>query len=164
MDILKTITEQLPGVISEATFEGANIVVYTGNEKFFNEGDIQIKKIVDQLKKRIELRGDQKILKSEEEAEKIIRATVPEEAEITNIIFDVQRSVVIIEAKKPGLVIGKQGSILNQIRKDSLWNPQVQRSAAIQSKITENIRSVLYANNNYRRRFLNSVGKKIYQH
>jgi len=163
MDILKTITEQLPGVISEATFEGANIVVYTDNERFFNEGDIQIKKIVDQLKKRIELRGDQKILKSEEEAEKIIRATVPEEAEITNIIFDVQRSVVIIEAKKPGLVIGKQGSILNQIRKDSLWNPQVQRSAAIQSKITENIRSVLYANNNYRRRFLNSVGKKIYQ-
>jgi len=163
MDILKTITEQLPGVISEATFEGANIVVYTDNAKFFNEGDIQIKKIVDQLKKRIELRGDQKILKSEEEAEKIIRATVPEEAEITNIIFDVQRSVVIIEAKKPGLVIGKQGSILNQIRKDSLWNPQVQRSAAIQSKITENIRSVLYANNNYRRRFLNSVGKKIYQ-
>src|SRR3989338_9046402 len=163
MDILKTVTDRLEKKIREASFEGANIVLYTDNEKFFKDGEAEIKKIVNDIKKRIELRADEKLLLSKEDAEKEIRKIVPEEAEITNIIFDVQRSVVIIEAKKPGLVIGKQGSILNQIRKDSLWNPQVQRSAAIQSKITENIRSVLYANNNYRRRFLNSVGKKIYQ-
>ena len=68
----------------------------------------------------------------------------------------------MIEAKKPGMVIGKQGSILNEIKKTTLWTPQVQRSPAIKSQITENIREVLYANNNYRRKFLNSIGKKIY--
>ncbi len=162
MDILKNVKDQISEEINEATFEGANIVLYTENEIFFKEGEVKIKKVVDQIKKRIELRADQKILLPQEKAEKEIKKIVPQDAEITNIIFDVHRSIVIIEAKKPGLVIGKQGSILDDIKKQTLWTPQVQRSPAIKSQITENIREVLYANNNYRRRFLNSIGKKIY--
>jgi len=163
MDILKNITDQLGGKVSEANFEGANIVVYTKDENFFREGESKIKSIVEQIKKRIELRADQKILPDKETTEAEIRRIVPQDAEITEIIFDVQRSIVVIEAKKPGLVIGKQGSILDEIRQKTLWTPQVQRSPAIKSKITDNIREVLYANNNYRRKFLNSVGEKIYK-
>lgn len=161
-DILKQITEQLGGNITEANFEGANIVLYTSNQGFFKEGEKRVKEIVDQIKKRIELRADKKILQEQEEARKKIFEIVPEEAEVTNVLFDQQRSVVVIEAKKPGLVIGKQGSILFEIRQETLWTPQVQRSPAIKSQITENIREVLYANNNYRKKFLNSVGEKIY--
>jgi len=163
MEILKSIKERLHGNVSDATFEGANIVLYTTNENFFKEDDGKIREIVDEIKKRIELRADQKILSDKEEAEKEIKRIVPEEAEITNILFDNHRSIVIIEAKKPGMVIGKQGSILEEIRKTTLWTPQIQRSPAIKSKITENVREVLYANNNYRRKFLNSIGKKIYE-
>ena len=162
MDILKSIIEELPGYITEASFEGANIVLYTDNAIFFREGESKIKSIVNRIKKRIELRSDQKILLDQAKVEKKIREIVPEEAELTNIIFDFHRSIVIIEAKKPGLVIGKQGSILDEIKKETLWTPQIQRSPAIKSQITENIREVLYANNNYRRKFLNDVGKKIY--
>ena len=142
-DILKNITEKLNGEIIEANFEGANIVLYTNNEKFFREGEPKIKEIVEQIKKRVELRADKKILPEKEIVEKKIREIIPEEAELTNIIFDQQRSIVIIEAKKPGLVIGKQGSILDEIRNSTLWTPQVQRSPAIKSQITENIREVL---------------------
>ncbi|HTY43862.1 MAG TPA: beta-CASP ribonuclease aCPSF1 [Patescibacteria group bacterium] len=163
MDILKQITEQLNNRVKEANFEGANIVLYTDNQNLLNEGEGKIKELVEQVKKRIELRADQSILMKEEQAEKEIRAIVPPEAEITNIIFDVQRSIVVIEAKKPGMVIGKMGSILDEVKKKILWTPQVQRSPAIKSQITENIREVLYANNNYRRKFLNSIGKKIYE-
>lgn len=163
MDILKNIVDKLKGKVTEAGFEGANIVLYTDNEKFFKEGEGEIKAIVNEIKKRIELRADQKILLDEEKAEAEIRKIVPEEAEITNVIFDFHRSVIIIEAKKPGLVIGKQGSILNEIKKSTLWVPQIQRSPSIKSQIIENVRGVLYANNNYRRRFLNAVGKKIYK-
>ena len=164
MDILKSITSELPnGYITEANFEGANIVLYTDNEKFFREGESQIKILVNQFKKRIELRADTKILLKQEKVEEKIKEIVPSEAEITNIIFDIYRSIVIIEAKKPGLVIGKQGSILDEIKRDCLWTPQIQRAPIIKSKITENIREVLYDNNNYRRKFLNNVGKKIYQ-
>ncbi len=163
MDILKSIIEKLHEDITEASFEGANIVLYTNNERFFKEGEGKIKEIVEQIKKRIELRADQKILPDQERAEAEIKKIVPGEAEITNVIFDAHRSIVVIEAKKPGMVIGKQGSILEEIRRTTLWTPQIQRSPAIKSKITENIREVLYANNNYRRRFLNSIGKKIYK-
>ena len=162
MDILKNITEKLEGQITEAGFEGANIVLYTKNEKFFREGEGKIKEIVNEIKKRIELRADKELLLDSEKTEKEVRQIVPEEAEITNIIFDNHRSILIIEAKKPGMVIGKQGSTLEEIKKKTLWTPQVQRAAAIKSQIVENIREVLYANNNYRRRFLNSIGKKIY--
>jgi KH/beta-lactamase-domain protein len=163
MEILERIKEKLHGKVKEANFEGANIVLYTDNENFFKDGESDIKKIVDEIKKRIELRADQKILPTKEITEKKIRSIIPEDAEITDIIFDVQRSIVVIEAKKPGLVIGKQGSILDDIRRETLWVPQVQRSPAIKSKITESIREVLYDNNNYRRKFLNEIGEKIYK-
>jgi len=163
MDILKQIKERLHGKVSDASFEGANVVLYTDNEKFFKEGSGEIREIVNEIKKRIELRSDQKILMNEEETEKKIREIIPAEAEITGIYFDSHRSVLTIEAKKPGLVIGKQGSIIDQIKNETLWTPQVQRAASIKSKITENIREVLYANNNYRRKFLDKIGKKIYE-
>lgn len=162
-DILKSIKEELPGVVNDAAFEGANIVLYTQDREFFRTGESKIKEVVDKIKKRIELRADKNILASKEDTEKTIKELVPEEAEISNIIFDIQRSTVIIEAKKPGLVIGKQGSILSDVRKSTFWLPSVRRSPAIPSKITEKIRSVLYANNTYRRKFLNDIGKKIYE-
>lgn len=163
MDILKNIKERLHGDVSEASFEGANIVLYTSNENFFKTGGSKIREIVNEIKKRIELRASSKIIMDKDQVEKEIKKIVPAEAEITNIHYDVHRSVVIIEAKKPGMVIGKQGSILEEIRKATFWTPQVQRSPAIKSKITENIREVLYANNNYRRKFLNAIGEKIYK-
>jgi len=163
MDILKTIISKLGNQVKDASFEGANIVLYTDNERFFKEGEGKIKEIVNEIKKRIELRADQKILMDQDQVEKEIKQIVPEEAEITNTIFDFHRSIVIIEAKKPGLVIGKQGSIVEEIRHKTLWTPQIQRSASIKSKITDSVREVLYANNNYRRKFLNQIGQKIYK-
>jgi hypothetical protein len=163
-DILKSILSELPEKkISSANFEGANIVLYTSDRNFFIEGKSKIREIVNKIKKRIELRVDKDYLLANEETEKIIRETVPPEAEITNIIFENYRGVVVIEAKKPGLVIGKMGSILQEIEKKTFWAPQVQRSPAIPSKITEDIRSVLYQNNVFRRKFLDNIGKKIYK-
>ncbi len=163
MEILNNIKEKLHGKVKEANFEGANIVLYTDNENFFREGEPKIKEIVDEIKKRIELRADTKILPDETTTEKQIRDIVPKDAEIEEVLFEKHRSIVVIQAKKPGLVIGKGGSILEEIRLKTFWTPQVQRSSAIKSKITENIREVLYANNNYRRKFLNEIGEKIYK-
>jgi uncharacterized protein len=162
-DILKDIQKDLQGFIDSANFEGANIVIYTNDIEFFRDNQGKIRELVNKYKKRIELRADSKLLKTQEETEEIINEIVPKDAGLTEILFDPQRSIVVIEAKRPGLVIGKDGLILKKIKDKCLWNPQVQRSPAIKSKITESIRAVLYANNNTRKRFLNSVGKKIYK-
>ncbi len=163
-DILKDIEKELPnGVVGSSNFEGANIVLYTNSPNFFLEGESKIKEVVNQFKKRVELRAESNLLEPPEKTEQIIKELIPKEAEITNILFDSQRSIVVIESKKPGMVIGREGSLLREIKQKTFWSPNVQRSPAIESKITENIRAVLYENNNYRKKFLNEVGKKIYQ-
>jgi KH/beta-lactamase-domain protein len=163
-DILKTIENQLPrGVVSSTIYEGANIVVYTSDSAFFKNGEVAIKEAVNVVKKRIELRADKELLMSQDKADKKIREIIPVEAELTQIIFDPQRSILIIETKRPGLAIGKAGSLLREIRQETMWTPQVQRSAAIKSKITDKIREVLYQDNSYRKKFLNSIGERIYK-
>ncbi|MCK5449390.1 beta-CASP ribonuclease aCPSF1 [Candidatus Pacearchaeota archaeon] len=163
-DILKTIESELPrGVVSSTIFEGANIIVYTTDSAFFKNGDAAIKDVVNTIKKRIELRADKSLLLSQDETEKKVREIIPKESELTQIIFDPQRSTLILETKRPGLAIGKGGFLLKEIKHATMWTPQVQRSAAIQSKITDKIREVLYQDNSYRKKFLNNIGEKIYQ-
>ena len=91
------------------------------DKEFFLNNRGLIKKAVDDVKKRIELRPDPEITLNEKKAEKIIRSLIPEDAKVTTILFDSQRSQVVIEAEKPGLSIGKQGSILHDIRRETLW-------------------------------------------
>lgn len=162
-DIIKEIIKLLPeDAVSEADFEGANIVLYTKDKDFFlNPGD-SIKKVVDAFKKRIELRPDPSMTMELEKAEKEIRKILPEEAGIAEVIFDPQRSIVIIEADKPGLAIGKQGALLQEIRQKTLWVPVIRRTAAIRSVLIENIRKVLYQHSDYRKKFLDKVGHRIY--
>ena len=162
-DIIKEILKSLPAdKISEANFEGANIVLYTKDRDFFLNNNGIIKQVVDTIKKRVELRPDPSITMDMEEAEKEIRAIIPEEAGVDQVIFDPQRSRVIIEADKPGLAIGKQGSLLRDIRTKTFWVPLINRKPAIRSKLIENIRAVLYQNSDYRRKFLDKVGHRIY--
>jgi len=162
-DILKEILSQLPeNKISSAIFEGANIVLYTKDKGFFLNNNGTIKKVVDNIKKRVELRPDPSLCVEQEKAEKEIKKIIPKEGEVGNIIFDPQRSIVIIEAEKPGLVIGKQGELLQKIKETVLWVPVIKRRPVIRSELIENIRSVLYLNNDYRKKFLDKIGHRIY--
>ncbi len=161
--IIKEILSQLPEEkISDACFEGANIVLYTKDKDFFLDNNGLIRKIVNNIKKRVELRPDPAITLDIEDAEKLIKNVIPEEAGVDKVIFDPQRSRVIIEAEKPGLAIGKQGDILREIRKKTLWVPLIRRKPAIRSQLIENIRAVLYKNSDYRRKFLDKIGHRIY--
>lgn len=162
-DIIKEILKNLPSdKISEANFEGANIVLYTKDKEFFLSNNGLIKKIVDDIKKRVELRPDPSITMDMEKAEEEIRKIIPQEAGVDQVIFDPQRSRVIIEAEKPGLAIGKQGALLRDIRSNTFWVPLINRKPAIRSKLIETIRAVLYQHSDYRRKFLDKVGHRIY--
>lgn len=164
VDILQEVLKYLPdsAKIAQAAFEGANIVLYTKNKEFFINNEGVIKQIVDNIKKRIELRCDPSIIMEESKAEEAIRKIIPEDAKADLITFDPQRSRVIIEAEKPGIAIGKSGEVLKEIKKATCWTPSIRRTPAIRSKIIENIRKVLYENNDYRKKFLDSVGRRIY--
>ena len=162
-EIIKEILKLLPSdKISDAYFEAANVVLYTKDKSFFLNNDGAIRKCVEEFKKRIELRPDPHICEKKEIAEQEIKKILPPEAGIGGVIFDDQRSIVIIEAEKPGLAIGKQGCLLKEIREKTFWVPYVRRTPAIKSAIVENIRAVLYQNSEYRKKFLDKVGHRIY--
>lgn len=148
--------------ITDIEFEGANIVLYTKNKEFFLEPNGLIKDIVDHIKKRVELRVDPSVPLTVEKAEKKIRELISSEAGNLNVIFDPQRSQVVIEAEKPGVAIGKAGEILKEIKKTTYWVPIVRRIPSIRSRLIENIRQVLFENDDYRKKFLNKVGERIY--
>lgn len=148
--------------ISDAGFEGANIVLYTKDKEYFFDNEGSIKRVVDAIKKRVELRPDPDITMDQEKAEDAIKKILPEEAGVDKILFDPRRSIVTIEAEKPGLAIGKQGELLRQVREKTLWVPIIKRKPAIRSKLIENIRGVLYLESDYRRKFLDKTGHRIY--
>ena len=162
-DIIKEILKDMPhGKISDAVFEGANIVLYTKDEDFFLDDKGIVKEVVNKIKKRIELRPDPSVTLDMEKSEEIIRKLIPEDAIISQLIFDPQRSLVNIEVEKPGVAIGKQGELLKDIKKKTHWVPIIKRTPPIRSLLIENIRSVLYKNSEYRRKFLNKTGERIY--
>ncbi len=162
-DILKEIIKILPkDKISDATFEGANIVLYTKDKDYFFDNEGSIKNAVKEFRKRIELRPDPALCLEMEKAKEVIKGLIPEEAGIQEFIFDAPRSQVIIHADKPGLVIGKQGEILKDIRNKTFWVPHIQRLPPIRSKLIESIRSILYENADDRKKFLDRTGHRIY--
>ena len=162
-DIIKEILKILPEEkISAAAFEGANIVLYTKDKELFLNNRGLVKKAVDEVKKRIELRADPSVTLDQEKTEEIIREVIPEVSKVSNVLFDAHRSQVVIEAEKPGLAIGKQGSILHDVRKKTLWVPVIRRTPALRSKLIENIRAVLYQYSDYRRKFLDRIGRRVY--
>ncbi len=161
--IIKEILKHLPeGAISNAIYEGANIVLYTKDKNFLVEGIDEIKKVVDIFKKRIELRADPSILMPPERAKKKILEIIPSEANVGEINFDPERSIVIIEAEKPGVAIGKQGSVLKEIKKKTFWTAQIKRKPPIRSEIIENIEAVIYESGDEIKKFLHKVGERIY--
>ncbi|MEA3229374.1 MAG: beta-CASP ribonuclease aCPSF1 [archaeon] len=160
---LEEIKGRLPpsSMITKIFFEGPDIVIYTKSKNFFIEGSEVIRNLVQLLRKRIEIRSDSIICEKEDVAAAIIRKIAPKEAEVGKILFEPEFSRVIIYAKKPGLIIGKQGATLKQIKQDTCWSPVIRRIPLISSKIVDKAREIVHAESKYRQRFLNRIGEQI---
>ncbi|MBR9700631.1 beta-CASP ribonuclease aCPSF1 [Candidatus Woesearchaeota archaeon] len=162
-EILKEIMKHVPeDSISDVAFEAANIVLYTTDKTFLADDKGQVRNAVNAIKKRIELRPDPSICVDQETAEKMIHDILGEDAGIDHITFDPQRSIVYIELEKPGVAISNRGELLRKMRLEIFWIPIIKRKPPIKSQLIENIRSVLYENSDYRRKFLHKTGQRIY--
>lgn len=149
--------------ISKIEFEGPFVVLYSLKpEALIEDGNI-VRELARKLQKRIVIRSDSKVRKEQDEAIAIINQIVPEDAQITTIHFDETLGEVIIEAKKPGLVIGKNGANLHEISKLTGWRPNVMRTPPIESQIISSIRKILKENVNQRKFSLIQIGKRIHR-
>ncbi len=163
MEILEKVKSSLPKeVVDRVELEGCEIVVYTKDKFFFLDAAEQVKETVQELKKRIEVRPDSTLCVPPEDTKKIIMEIIPAEAKVTDIRFEPDRSLVIITAEKPGLVIGRGGETFNIIKEKTLWVPRIERVPEITSKIVKSIRQLLFTETKWRRTFLKKVGKDIF--
>ena len=163
--VSQTILEYVPkeAEVSRIEFEGPTLAVYTKKPEILIEQSSIIADIVSLIRKRIVVRSDPSVRVPEKEAENLIARIVSPEAEITGISFDPSLGEVIIEAKKPGIVIGRNGTILHEIIKQSRWRPRVLRSPPIPSKIIAHMRHYLHSESKERNRILRTIGERIFR-
>ncbi len=162
-ELFERVKSSLPGVsISDIRFEGCEIVLYTKDKDLFTSDATEIKELVSKLKKRIILRPDPSICIDMEDASKAIKKLVPEEAGLKDIDYEPEFGTVTIEAEKPGLVIGKGGEILKEIKKQTLWLPIVKRAPVIPSDVVKVLRDLIHKESGFRKEFLDKVGKHIH--
>ncbi len=123
MGIAEEVKEGLPkeASVTDVSFEGAEIAIYTSSKEFFCKNEEVVKELVMKLKKRIVIRPDPSITIDQDQAIKIIEESVPKEAGIKYIVFEPAFGRVVIEAEKPGLVIGKGGETIIEIKKKIFW-------------------------------------------
>ncbi|MFB6253562.1 MAG: beta-CASP ribonuclease aCPSF1, partial [Halobacteriaceae archaeon] len=164
-DVEETIREETPSNISitEVRFEGPELVVYTRDPKQFASDGELIRELASQLRKRITVRPDPDVLSHPTEARERIRNVIPEEAGVTNLDFYEDTGEVVIEAEKPGMVIGRHGSTLREITQEVGWTPEVLRTPPIESSTVSNVRDFLKHEREERRDILERVGRQIHR-
>ncbi|MEM4366989.1 MAG: beta-CASP ribonuclease aCPSF1 [Candidatus Anstonellales archaeon] len=161
-EIEATIKSLLKGCkVERIDYEGVGIGVYVKDIcKFYDDPTI-IKSIASSLKKKVSIKVSPEYLMPKEEAKKKIKSIVPEEAGITEILFLEPLSEVKIIAMKPGLVIGKGGSLLREILMQTGWSPSVLREPTLPSSTINSLRKAEVAEADERKRFLLNIGKSI---
>lgn len=164
-DIVKKVSEIMPPdcEVAKVEPEGLSTVIYIKNIKAFYSNDRLIKELASALKKKVTIRVDPGLLLPIDEAKQAIESLVPKEAEIRNITFVPEMSEVRIEAIKPGLVIGKGGSVLKEIMLRTNWAPVTLRAPTMPSATLDGIRKSNVVEAAERKKFLVNLGKKICQ-
>jgi len=159
--ILEHVPEQAE--VSRIEYEGPMLAVYAKKPEILVEQSSVIAGIVGVLRKRIVIRSDPSVRLPEKEAERLAKEIISPEAEVTDVNFDPSLGEIIIEAKKPGLVIGRNGSVLQEIIRQIRWRPRVLRSPPLRSKIVAHMRHYLHSESKERERILRAVGERIFR-
>lgn len=149
--------------ITDVRFEGSEVIVYTKDIAYFRSNPTVIKRIAVNLQVRVSIRPDPSSKSSTRAAENTIRELVPNEAQITNITFHESIGEVVIEAKRPGLVIGSDGANVMELAEQTGWNVDVLRTPPIESTTIANVRGFLRKERDERREILERIGSRIHR-
>jgi KH/beta-lactamase-domain protein len=163
--MVKKINDIMPNDcgVTKVEPEGLSTVIYIKDIKAFYSNDRLIKELASALKKKVTIRVDPKELMDIDEAKEAITKLVPSEAGIKDITFVPEMCEVRIEAIKPGLVIGKGGSILKEIMLKTNWAPVTLRAPTMPSSTLQGVRKSAVLEAADRKKFLINLGKKICQ-
>ncbi|RLG48183.1 MAG: beta-CASP ribonuclease aCPSF1 [Thermoproteota archaeon] len=148
--------------VKKVDLEGPFIVVYAADPAVL-VGTPELAELARTLKKKIVVLSEKPKLESESEAIAKIKELVPERAEIVDVIFVKETREVYIMAKRTGYVVGKAGSKLTEILRETGWKPVVIRAPTMQSTFLETLQRLLVGGAVERKRNMRRMALRIYR-
>ncbi|MFT0898488.1 beta-CASP ribonuclease aCPSF1 [Candidatus Methanoprimaticola sp. MG2] len=147
--------------IKDIKFEGPIVVVYTDEYEKLSANDSVARMVAQNIHRRVDIRPDPSGLEDPSKVDEMIRSMIPESADIYDINFIEETGEAVVEAINPSEVVGKEGKLLADLRKESGWNVKVIRAPPIPSKTVSDVRGYLRANHDERQDMLEAVARRI---
>ena len=163
---MATILSSIPkdANVTKIDYEGPRIALYTNKPRFLMENNIIISNLVNQIKKRIVIRTDEKIRKSEEDARKILDSMVPKDAGLEATFFDTATGEVSIEVKRPWLCQRNAEEFNHtEVTEQTGWRLRIRKSTTKPSNTIKSINYQLKISSAERAKQLKSVGEEIFR-
>ena len=163
---MATILSSIPkdANVTKIAYEGPRIALYTNKPRFLMENNEIISNLVNVIKKRIVVRTDEKIRKSEEEARKILDDAVPSDAGLEATFFDTATGEVSIELKRPWLC-QRDAKEFNhaEITENTGWKLRIRKATTKPSNTIKSINYQLKISSSDRAKQLKSIGDEIFR-
>ena len=165
-NIMATVLKAIPkeANVTKIDYEGPRIAIYTKTPRFLMENNTVISNLVNTIKKRIVVRTDDSIRKPEEDARKILNETVPKDANLQGILFDVTTGEVSIEVKRPWLCQRRVEEFNHaEITEKTGWKLRIRKSTTKPSSTIQAINYQLKVSSSERSKHLKQIGEEIFR-
>jgi KH/beta-lactamase-domain protein len=128
------------------------------------ENNETISNLVNIIKKRIVVRTDESIRKSEEDARKFLAECIPKEANFQGAFFDTATGEVSIEAKRPWL-LQRDAKEFNhaEITEKIGWKLRIRKATTIPSRTIQTINANLKLTSAERSKQFKQIGDEIFR-
>lgn len=165
-NMMATILQSIPkeAKVTKIEYEGPRIALYTNAPRYLMENNETISNLVNIIKKRIVVRTDESIRKSEEEARKILAECIPKEANFQGVFFDTATGEVSIEAKRPWL-LQRDAKEFNhaEITERIGWKLRIRKATTIPSRTIQTINANLKLTSAERSKQFKQIGDEIFR-
>ena len=165
-NIMATILQSIPkeANVTKIEYEGPRIALYTNTPRYLMENNEKISSLVNIIKKRIVVRTDESIRKTEEDARRILTDCIPKEANFQGAFFDTATGEVSIEAKRPWL-LQRDAKEFNhaEVTEKIGWKLRVRKATTIPSRTIQTINSNLKLSAAERSKQFRQIGDEIFR-
>ena len=165
-NIMATILQSIPkeANVTKIEYEGPRIALYTNTPRYLMENNEIISNLVNVIKKRIVVRTDESIRKSEEEARQILTQLIPKDADLQSIFFDTATGEVSLEAKRPWL-LHRNAQEFNhpEVTEKIGWKLRIRKATTNPSSTIQTINYNLKISSADRSKQLRQIGDEIFR-
>jgi KH/beta-lactamase-domain protein len=164
-NIMGTILQSIPkeAEVTKIEYEGPRIAIYTKNPRYLMEHNDVISNMVNVIKKRIVVRTEKTIRKTEEEAREILTQMLPKDIDLRGTFFDTATGELTVEVKHPWLLNNNESFNIADLVSKIGWRVRIRKATTIQSQTIQTINYNLKISSTERSKHLQQVGEQIFR-